>query len=364
MMNYFTPFTFNNGAQLRNKIVMAPMTTYSANPDDTVSDAELAYYEKRSYGVGAIITACTYVAASGKAFPGQFAAHTDEYTDSLRNVAKAIHKGGAKAILQIHHGGHQALKDLVPNGDIVSASVTDTIEGGKARELTVDEIKDIIHAFGEATRRAIEAGFDGVEIHGANHYLFQQFFSGYTNKRTDHYGGTVEKRMNFPLEVVKEVNKMKDKYADESFIIGYRFSPEEREEGGITMDETIQLIDRLADEHIDYLHMSLLNFRSFSRKYAGEEDNRIKIIRRALDGRVPLIGVGKVQTKQDVVEASETGADLLAVGRALLIEPNWFEKVAVDEDVLTVADMTRDNVMPQPMIDMIRSTPGWVPGIE
>lgn len=361
---YFEPFKFSNGVELRNRMMMAPMTTYSANRDDTVSDAEIAYYEARSNGVGAVITACTYVIPSGKAFHGQFASYSDEYIDSLRRVAQAIHKGGAKAILQIHHGGHQSFKELVPNGDVVSASVVDTIEGEKARELTLDEIKEIIHAFGEATRRAIEAGFDGVEIHGANHYLFQQFFSGHTNKRTDHYGGSIEKRMNFPLEVVAEVNKIRDQYANDSFIIGYRFSPEEREDDGITMDETIQLVDRLAEERIDYLHMSLLNFRSFSRKYEGEKDNRIKIIRRALNGRVPLVAAGKVQTREDIVEASETGAELLAAGRALLMEPNWYEKVSAGEDVRTEMDMTRDNIMPDSMMETIKATPGWVDGVE
>lgn len=364
MKKYLTPFTFNNGVELRNRIMMAPMTTYSANPDDTASDEELAYYEERSYGVGAVITACTYVIANGKGFPGQFAGHTDEYINSLRSVAEAIHKGGAKAILQIYHGGRQSPRELVPNGDVVSASDTIAADGGKARALTVEEIQEVVKAFGETARRAIEAGYNGIEIHGANTYLLQQFFSGFTNKRTDEYGGTLEKRMRFPLEVVEEVNRVKQKYANDSFIVGYRFSPEEPEEDGITLDDTVQLVDRLANESLDYLHISVMDFRSLARRYEGKKENRIKIIHRVINGRVPLIGVGSIYSKKDALEAMETGAELLALARELLIEPHWVEKIAAGEEVITEMDMTRDNVIPRPMMRMMQSNPGWVPGVK
>lgn len=365
MEKYLAPYTLNNGVELRNRFVMAPMTTYSANPDDTVSDEELAYYEKRSYGVGAVITACTYVIANGKGFPGQFAGHTDAYIDSLRKVAQAIHKGGAKAILQIYHGGHQSPPDLVPNGDVVSAS--NILNENGARELTLEEIQEIIKAFGETTRRAIEAGFDGVEIHGANTYLLQQFFSGFTNKRTDKYGGTIEKRMRFPLEIVAEVNRVKQHYADDSFIVGYRFSPEEPQEDGITLDDTVQLVDRLANESLDYLHISLGDFRSVARRYKGKKENRenrIEILHRVINGRMPLVGVGSIYTKQDALEAIETGAELLALGRELLIEPHWVEIVNNGEEVITKMDMTRDNVIPGPLMQRIKSRPGWISGVE
>jgi 2,4-dienoyl-CoA reductase-like NADH-dependent reductase (Old Yellow Enzyme family) len=364
MTTYLTPFKFKNGVELRNRYVMAPMTTYSANRDDTVSDEELAYYQERSYGVGAVITACTYVIANGKGFPGQFAAHKDAYMDSLHKVAQAIHKGGAKAILQIYHGGRQSPRELVPNGDVVSASETIAADGGKARALTVEEIHEIVKAFGEATRRAIEAGFDGVEIHGANTYLLQQFFSGFTNKRSDEYGGTLEKRMRFPLEVIAEVNSVKQQYADDSFIVGYRFSPEEPEKDGITLDDTVRLVDTLANEPLDYLHISLGDFRSLARRYEGEKENRIKIIHRVINGRVPLIGVGSIYSKEDAFEAMETGAELLALGRALLIEPHWVEKVSAGEEVITEMDMERDNVIPGPLMRMMQSHPGWVPGVK
>lgn len=364
MTTYLIPFTFKNSVTVRNRYVMAPMTTYSANADDTVSDAEITYYRERSYGVGVVITACAYVIPNGKGFPGQISAHSDEYIPSLKHIADAIHDGGAKAILQIYHGGRQAVRNLVPNGDVVSASETVAADGGVARALTVEEIEEIVVAFGETTRRAIEAGFDGVEIHGANTYLLQQFFSGFTNKRTDRYGGSVEKRMTFLLEIIDSVNRAKAKYADDQFIVGYRFSPEESEEDGITLDETVQLVDRLADEKLDYLHISLGDFRSEARRYSGEKDNRIKILKRVIDGRVPFIGVGSIYSPEDAKEAMETGADLLALGRELLIEPHWVEKVAAGEPVITEMDMSRDNIIPEPLMNRMKHNVGWVPGVK
>lgn len=364
MTTYLTPFTLKNGVELRNRYVMAPMTTYSANADDTVSDAEITYYRERSYGVGAVITACAYVIPSGKGFPGQISAHSDDYVASLKRIADAIHDGGAKAILQIYHGGRQAVRELVPNGDIVSASETVAADGGVARALTTAEIEEIIEAFGETTRRAIEAGFDGVEIHGANTYLIQQFFSGFTNKRTDRFGGSVEKRMTFPLEVIAAVNRAKAQYADDQFIVGYRFSPEEPEEDGITLDETVQLVDRLADEALDYLHISLGDFRAEARRYSGEKDNRIKILKQVINDRVPFIGVGSIYSPEDAKEAMTTGADLLALGRELLIEPHWVEKVAAGEEVITEMDMSRDNVIPAPLMEKMKANIGWVPGVK
>lgn len=115
------------------------------------------------------------------------------------------------------------------------------------RSLTDEEVLQLVQAFGEAARRAIEAGFDGVELHGTSGYIIQQFFSPHSNTRTDCWGGTVEKRLTFPLAVIEEVNSVIAKYAKDPFIIGYRLSPEEPETLGITMAETFILLDALAD---------------------------------------------------------------------------------------------------------------------
>ncbi|MDQ1002481.1 2,4-dienoyl-CoA reductase-like NADH-dependent reductase (Old Yellow Enzyme family) [Neobacillus niacini] len=196
-MNYkyeplFETLTFKNGIQIKNRLVMAPMTNWSSNPDGTVTESEVKYYARRSGGVGMVITACTYVTANGKGFHGEFGGDRDELIPSLQKLATAIKEQGAKAILQIFHGGRQVPPELIPDGDVVSACNIPAEGNGKPvpRELSDQEVRSIIRDFGETTRRAIEAGYDGVEIHGANGYLIQQFFSPHSNRRDDHWGGS------------------------------------------------------------------------------------------------------------------------------------------------------------------------------
>jgi len=123
-------YTLPNGVELKNRLVMAPMTNFSSNPDGTVSDAEVSYYARRSSEVSMVITACTYVTPNGKGFHGEFAGDTDEMIPSLSRLAKAIKEQGAKAILQIFHGGRMCPPELVPNGEIVSASDVPAVRGG------------------------------------------------------------------------------------------------------------------------------------------------------------------------------------------------------------------------------------------
>jgi 2,4-dienoyl-CoA reductase-like NADH-dependent reductase (Old Yellow Enzyme family) len=366
----FDTFTFRNGINLKNRLVMAPMTNFSSNEDGTVTDAEAEYYARRSQGVSMVVTACTYVTQNGKGFHGEFGADTDEMIPSLKKLAAAIKAEGAKAVLQIFHGGRECPPELVPNGDIVSASdVQSERNSAKApRALSGEEVEQIITAFGETTRRAIEAGFDGVEIHGANGYLIQQFFSPHSNRRDDQWGGSLEKRMAFPLAVIDEVKSMTAKHAKESFIVGYRFSPEEPEEPGITMADTLELIDVLADKELDYLHVSLNDFWSKPRRGVDDDRSRMEIIHERVGSKVPVIGVGSLYSADDVIKAFETGVPLLALGRELIIEPDWVEKVASgrENEIETKIDTGAQArlVVPDPLWQAIVNTPGWFPGIQ
>ncbi|NKE06922.1 NADH-dependent flavin oxidoreductase [Mesobacillus selenatarsenatis] len=366
----FDSFTFKNGINLKNRLVMAPMTNFSSNEDGTVTDAEVDYYVRRSKGVSMVITACTYVTRNGKGFHGEFGADTDEMIPSLKKLATAIKAEGAKAVLQIFHGGRECPPELVPNGDIVSASdVQSERNSAKApRALTEEEVQHIIAAFGETTRRAIDAGFDGVEIHGANGYLIQQFFSSHSNRRDDQWGGSLEKRKAFPLAVVDEVKKVAAKHAKEPFIVGYRFSPEEPEEPGITMADTLQLIDALAEKNLDYLHVSLNDFWSKPRRGVDDDRSRMEIIHERVGGKVPVIGVGSLYSADDVIKAFETGVPLLALGRELIIDPDWVEKVETgrENEIETKIDTGAQArlVVPDPLWQAIINTPGWFPGIQ
>ncbi|OWR30563.1 NADH-dependent flavin oxidoreductase [Saccharibacillus sp. O23] len=364
----FQPFTFPSGLQIPNRIVMAPMTNWSSDPDGSVSEEELRYYERRSGQVGTVITACAYVTPNGKGFHGEFAADRDEMIPSLRRLASAIQSQGSKAILQLYHGGRECPAELVPGGDVVSAGNVPNAQNPSVipRPLTSAEIVSIIRDFGEATRRAIEAGYDGVEIHGANGYLFQQFFSPHTNNRDDEWGGSLTKRMAFPLAVVDEVTRTVAEHAREAFAVGYRFSPEEAESPGITMPDTLELIEALAKRNLDYLHISLMDYSS--RPRSGEDLNRSRmaIILDKIDGRVPLMGVGSIRTAEDALHAYEIGVPLVALGRQLVVDPDWTQKIQEGKEsdiVLTLsADDQESLVIPDPMWKTImNSPPGWFP---
>ncbi|SOC38363.1 NADH-dependent flavin oxidoreductase [Ureibacillus acetophenoni] len=364
----FSPLTLPNGVELKNRLVIAPMTHYSSNPDGTVTEDELRYYARRSGGVSAVITACTYVIQNGKGFFYHFGADRDELIPSLRKVATAIKEQGAKAILQIYHGGRQSPPDLVPNGDIVSASAIPAERPGAKtpRALTETEIEEIIDAFGEATRRAIEAGYDGVEVHGANGYLVQQFFSPHSNRREDRFGGSLERRMAFPLAIIDKINSVVAAHAKSPFIVGYRFSPEEAETPGITMVDTLKFVDVLADQGLDYLHVSLGDF--FSTPRVGVDDltkTRVEYLLETIDNRVPLIGVGSIQTADDARKALDTGVALLAIGRGIIVDPDWVQKIQEGRENEIITKINRNNqkelVIPDGLWHKIMNVPGWFP---
>lgn len=363
----FEPYPLRSGITLKNRVVMAPLTNYSSHDDGTVSDAEIRYYARRAKGVGMVITACIYVTENGKGFPGQFSGTSDEMIPSMRRVASTIKEKGAQAVLQIFHAGRMAPPELVPGGDVVSASaVSDNPDTGVVpRALEEEEIEEIIRGFGETTRRAIEAGFDGVEIHGANFYLLQQFYSAYTNRRTDRWGGSREKRLAFPLAVVDEVKRVVAKHAERPFLIGYRFSPEEPYPDGITMEDTFVLVDALAEKELDYLHVSLQHFWSKPRRGADPNRTRIEQIQERIAGRTALIGVGSIYTADDARAAIETGVPLIALGRGIIIEPEWVEKVQEgrEQEIATTVrpDAQERLEIPGPLWERMMTVEGWFP---
>lgn len=325
----FSPFMLTEKIKLRNRIVMAPMTTWSANPDGTISEQELEFYKRRSQNVGLVITGCTYVTPSGIGFTHEFAAYDDRFINSLEKLAAAAKSGGAPAILQIFHAGNKAIPELVPNKDVISASASSVKSGDfmkrvvQSREMTENEIQETIRAFGDVTKRAIKAGFDGVELHGAHGFLLQNFFSPLFNQRNDRWGGDLEGRMRFPLAVLQEVKNVVYEYATKPFAIGYRISPEESVTGGLRIEDTYKLLDRLISSGISYIHTSLV---SINDSYPVESPNgprTIELILNHIAGRVPVIAAGKIRTPSQAQEAISTGLPLVAIGKGLVINPEW-----------------------------------------
>ncbi|MBM0827639.1 2,4-dienoyl-CoA reductase-like NADH-dependent reductase (Old Yellow Enzyme family) [Staphylococcus epidermidis] len=343
----FKSLTLPNGVEVRNRFVLAPLTHTSSNDDGTISDIELPYIEKRSKDVGIAINAASNVNDVGKAFPGQPSVAHDSDIEGLKELAQVMKKNGAKAIVQIHHGGAQALPELTPDGDVVAPSAISLKSFGQqeehdAREMTAEEIEQTIRDFGEATRRAIEAGFDGVEIHGANHYLIHQFVSPYYNRRNDVWADNYK----FPIAVIDEVVKAKKAHANDDFIIGYRLSPEEAESPGISMEITEELIHQIANKPLDYIHVSLMDVNSVTRegKYKGE--NRLKLIHQWINGRMPLIGIGSVFTAEDALNAVENiGVEFVALGREILLDYDFVAKIKEgrEDEIINAFDPNRED---------------------
>ncbi|MDR4933609.1 NADH-dependent flavin oxidoreductase [Companilactobacillus paralimentarius] len=334
---FLKPYTFEKkGITVKNRIVIPPMTEEMSFSNGEVTSDELRYYHMHSGGAGMFVTAVANVNALGKGFEGELSAEDDKFIPSLRKLASAMHVNGTKAILQIFSAGRMSSTAILRGQQPVSASAVKATRNNSEvpRELTEEEIEQTIKDFGQATRRAIEAGFDGVEIHGANTYLIQQFFSPHSNRRTDKWGGSVEKRMTFPLAVVDEVEDIIEKYADRPFLMGYRISPEEIEDPGIRFEDTLKLVDALKEKPLDYLHVSMGNVW---RKSLNDKSvtTPLNLTIKEHIGDLPLIGVGDIQTPADAEKVVDEGLDFAAIGRESLREPHWVQKVvAGDEDAI------------------------------
>ena len=366
----FQAFEFPvSGIQIFNRILMSPMTTWSGNNDGTVSEAEIAYYKRRAHGVGAVVTACAFVHPHGQGFAGQIGVHGDTMLPSLSRIAAVVKEGGTKAILQLYHGGRMCPPALLPDGQALSASNIPAAFGDAVlpRPMTEAEILETIAAYGNAARRAAKAGFDGVEIHGANGYLVQQFFSPHANRRNDQWGGSMEGRLRFPLAVVDAVVSAASS-AGRPFIVGYRLSPEEIENPGITMEDTLQLADVLAGCALDYIHTSTLDFWAGSLRDPEDKRLRAQMIYEHIGKRKPVIGVGSVRTPEDALRALESGVPLLAMGRELLMEPDWVEKVQSGRESLirtTLSLNSREELaIPEGLWKMMLGRKGWLPIAE
>jgi len=231
------------------------------------------------------------------------------------------------------------------------------------RPLREEEILEVIQAFADATRRAIIAGFDGVELHGAHGFLIQNFFSPHTNRRNDRWGGSLENRMRFPLAVVDAVKSVIEAHADRPFALGYRISVEEGNEGGLRITDSLQLIDRLIDGGVSYVHASLGS--ALDQRPVDDTSGRtiVRILHDYIAGRVPLIAAGQIRTAEQAERAIDEGLSLVALGQGLVMNPDWVAhaRVGRDSDVklsVSFQDVARLTI-PQRLWTIIEDTPGW-----
>ena len=377
-MVVWSPLRFNCGREIANRFVIAPMTTDASHEDGTAAEDEIEFVRRRSAsGFGATISSATYVKQDGRSWQGIGAAH-DGHLSSLRQLAEAMRVAGGLAILQIYDGGRIAKPELIGEQFLRAPSAVASLRPGAKtpRAMTADEVEGLIASFRDAASLARKAGFDGVEIHGANHYAVHQFFSPRANHRTDNWGGTLSKRMNFPLAVAQAV---RDALGPE-LIAGFRVTPFEAESDGYTLEDAKQLCNELARLNLDYISVSLDDYRNSrpmreTRVYNGPveksdtpAESPITAIARVVAGRSAIMASGGIKTCMDAEGAIDLGADLVAVGRAVVVDPEWLPKVRSRSEASILSGLPKDEheiakalSIPPRMVEYLLSRPGWIP---
>jgi 2,4-dienoyl-CoA reductase-like NADH-dependent reductase (Old Yellow Enzyme family)/thioredoxin reductase len=324
------------GIPIRNRIVMAPMNTNFADFDGSVNKRFTRYYVERGKGgAGLIIVSGACIDATARKRIGSVSLYDDRFISKLKEFSDAVHATGAKVIQQINHNGRlltssKELKTSVLSGAIGPSAIPHILTGELCKALTVNEIKDLIEKFGQTARRAKEAGFDGVEIHGTHGYLINQFFSLYSNRRRDAYGGNLENRMRFPLEVYQRVREL----VGNDFLVCYRVNMNEFSPIETPIQDTIALCQRLEKEGVDLIDCSAGNSEtpatvlkmippmSTPRGCYADLAATIKT-----EIGIPIIVVGRINTPEVAEEILKKGkADLVAIGRGFIADPFWPEK--------------------------------------
>jgi 2,4-dienoyl-CoA reductase-like NADH-dependent reductase (Old Yellow Enzyme family) len=307
------PMKFPCGASAPNHVWLAPMTNMQSHPDGTLSDDELRWLVRRADGgFGVIATCAAHVAADGQGWPGELGIFADRHVDRLRELATAIRGKGSFGMVQLFHGGLRADPKLTGEPTWSASAVE-----ADARAATDARIVEVIDQFRAAAVRAVDAGFEGVELHGAHGYLLCQFLSATQNQRVDRWGGPFEHRARLLRETLRAVRAA----VPPRFVVGVRISPEDRGNAkGLDLDESLQLARWLADDGADFLHLSLWNASKPTVKRP--EVHPIAVFREAVP-KLPLVVAGGIWTAAEARAAVELGADAIALGRAAILNPDW-----------------------------------------
>jgi len=312
----FQPLSLRRGPAMKNRFMLAPLTNLQSHSDGRLSDDEFNWLTLRAKGgFGLTMTCAAHVQRQGQGFPGQLGVFGDEHLEGLTRLASAIKAAGSVAALQMHHAGNRSPKDLV--GEPVCPS--DDPETG-ARGLTTGEVEQLVEDFVAAAVRSEQAGFDGVEIHGAHGYILAQFLSPAINRREDRYGGSLENRSRILFEIIDGVRSR----CGPDFQLGLRLSPERF---GLKLSEIREVAGEvLRDGRIDYLDMSLWDVA----KEPTEEEHKGRSLMSYftdLDrGEVRLGVAGKVTTPKIAVQMLENGADYVLIGRAAILHHDFPER--------------------------------------
>jgi 2,4-dienoyl-CoA reductase-like NADH-dependent reductase (Old Yellow Enzyme family) len=328
---FLEPFVFPSGRRLANRVALAPMTNGQSHADGRLGEDELRWLMARAHGgFGSVVTCAAHVRADAQGFDGALGVFDDSHVEGLARLAGEMQAAGTACFVQLYHGGTRCPSRLTGVRP-VSASEYDLDAPGfeRPRALEDSEIETIVNDFAKAAVRCARAGLPGVEIHGANGYLVTQFLSTQSNLRTDRWGGSLENRARFARELVRAVKQATSSAKGpngEGFLVGLRLSPENAgAQRGLRFDESMQVARWLAEDGLDFFHLSLGDFRKAPTPGEGVTDATpiVTTFRKALPSRVALMTSGGIATAADARETLALGADLLSLGKAGIAHANW-----------------------------------------
>jgi len=323
-MSYLLKPLENCKLTLNNRLVMPPMATSKSQEDGKVSKDILDYYDEKSRGgyISLIIIEHSFITQKGKASARQLSVADDSVVEELKQLASIIHKNGSKAVMQMNHAGSSAITSVTGFDSVGPSSIVNPCSSIVPKELTNNEIKDIILEFKNAARRVKEAGFDGVEIHSAHGYLLNQFFSPLTNKRTDEYGGDLFGRIKIHLDIIKVVRDV----VGDDFPILLRLGATDNMEGGITIEDSKIAAVAFEKAGVDILDISggFCRFIIPGNTSQGYFSPLTQAIKEVVSIPVLLTGgITEVSAAEKLL--SEGKADLIGVARAIYNDSKWAE---------------------------------------
>jgi 2,4-dienoyl-CoA reductase-like NADH-dependent reductase (Old Yellow Enzyme family) len=325
-MSLYEPFPLRCGHILRNRIALAPLTNKQSHADGLLGDDELEFLARRADGgFGLISTCAAYVSLDGKAWDGELGVDRDACVPGLTRLAARLHESGASAIVQLFHGGARA--DAALTGEAVwsASAFAQGVPDGHAppRAATDADIERAIDAFAAAAFRAKQAGFDGVELHGAHGYLLSQFLSRTMNLRNDAWGSDIVGRARLIREVTRRVRAA----CGPQFCVGVRLSLEDFGQAhGLDLDESLQVARWLVEDGADFIHASLWDVSRMSAKRP--DQHPLTLLREVLPRDVAIFTAGKIWTRTDAENALAHGADVVALGRSAILNPDWPRMIA------------------------------------
>jgi 2,4-dienoyl-CoA reductase-like NADH-dependent reductase (Old Yellow Enzyme family) len=324
--NVFTPLQIKD-LTIPNRIVFPPVLSGYANRDGSVSDRMLAFYESiAASGVGLVIVGATAVARNGVLSLHCARLDSDRYIPGQQELFARIKARGSAAGIQLAHAGRQANNARVGGETLAPSAITCPLNKVTPRAMKVGEIRELKEAFVRATERALQAGADFIEYHGAHGYLINQFFSSFSNKRSDEYGGALDNRARFALNIIRAARKA----VGDQPVLGFRISAAEFVEGGLTIEDTRQISRWLVDAGSDFVHVSAgLSATDFEIRHRemqkGTYVRLADAIKKAVD--VPVICVGMISSLERAEQIlAEGSADLVAICRALIADPELISK--------------------------------------